>query len=43
MTTAVYIVLIICGTLLAGWAIMWNCISNEIKKSEEQNRKDKEK
>lgn len=39
MTTAVQITLIICGTLLAGWAIMWNCIRQDIK---ELNRKDDE-
>ena len=41
MTTAVQITLIICGTLFAGWAYMWKCISKDIK--EEQNRNDDEK
>lgn len=34
MTTAVQITLIICGTLLAGWAIMWNFIRNESRKDD---------
>ncbi len=38
MTTGVLITLILCGTALTGWAIMWYSICQMNK--DDQNRKD---